>query len=131
MAVGWVGKGRVGRGFSSKIARNGQQTRNNTFLPSIREEEYGSEATPTDDSGQHGVPVIALKQRQDDITDPIPHYIEDVQGILPARAGAHPVHPARKNPVRRTKTTCKCVDGILVGSKRNNVKTRLGNGFNS
>ena len=80
------------------------------------------EATTTDNGVQYGIPNNTAEKRRDNVEGLIPPYVEDVQDMLPERVGAHPVQPARKNPVRRTKTAGRRVSCVLIGSKRNNVK---------
>ena len=41
-----------------------QETRNNTPMPSVLEEETKAEATPPDNGVQHGIPASATKQRR-------------------------------------------------------------------
>ena len=82
-----------------------QRTRNNAPLPSILEKEDEEEATPPDVGVQHDIPAGGAEHRQDDVTDPIRHYVEDIQGVLRTRTGTHPVEPVRKKPVWRAKTT--------------------------
>ena len=66
--------------------------------------------------------LSAAEQWRDDVTDPIPHYVADIQDMLRARIRAHPVEPVRKNLVPREKTAGRRVNGVIIGSKRNNVK---------
>ena len=73
-----------------------RQTRNNTPLPSIREEEDMTEATQIGEEIQHGTPDGTVEERLEEGKDPIPHYVEDVQEMLKE---AQPVQPVRKNPV--------------------------------
>ena len=99
-----------------------QRTQNNTPMPNILEEEADAEATPPDDGVKNGMPASAAEQRRDDVTEPVQHDVADIQDMLQARTGAHLVEPAITKPVWRVKATCRRVNGVIIGSKCNNVK---------
>ena len=81
-----------------------------------------TEATPIGEEIQHGTPDDTAEERQEEGEDSIPHCVEDMQEMLQARNEAPPVQPVRKNPVRRVKMEGRRMNGVLIGSKRNNVK---------
>ena len=96
-----------------------RQIRNNIPLPSIQEEEDVTEATPLQQVQDHDG-VADRQQVEDD--DPIPHYVKDVQEMLRAKSTVHLVGPVRMNVVRRSKKVGRRVNGVLIGSMRNNMK---------
>ena len=77
------------------------------------------EATPLQQVQDHdGV----ANRRQDEDDDPFPQYVKDVQEMIRAKNKVQPVGPVRMNVARRSKKGGRRVNGVLVGSMRNNVK---------